>query len=130
MLSGCSLTPYKSSFQCPDVDKGKCIAVKDAYRESLNGSGSSGSKDAGKKAPKNMESSQDTAADMYKENLQKELAHLMEKPITPVIIPPKVMRVLILPYPDRSLLYMPRYVYMMINEPEWVMGNYLMEDRR
>ena len=63
--------------------------------------------------------------DVYRDNLQKELSGLLEAPVTPVIIPPKVMRVLIFPYPDKTLLFMPRYIYMMIDEPEWVIGNYL-----
>ncbi|MCR4287982.1 MAG: TraV family lipoprotein, partial [Deltaproteobacteria bacterium] len=64
---------------------------------------------------------------VYRDNLQKELSGLLEAPVTPVIIPPKVMRVLIFPYPDKTLLFMPRYIYMMIDEPEWVIGNYLIK---
>ncbi|MBI5643234.1 MAG: type IV conjugative transfer system lipoprotein TraV [Deltaproteobacteria bacterium] len=69
-----------------------------------------------------------SAKDVYRENLQRELSGFLEAPVTPVIIPPKVMRVLIFPYPDKTVLYMPRYIYMMIDEPEWVIGNYLIKE--
>jgi hypothetical protein len=36
-LWGCGaiLNPYKDNFSCPDQDKGKCIKVEGAYKESL-----------------------------------------------------------------------------------------------
>ena len=37
VLTGCSalVSPYSTTFQCPDSDKGKCVSVKTAYDESL-----------------------------------------------------------------------------------------------
>jgi len=37
ILWGCGaiLNPYKDDFSCPDQDKGKCIKVEGAYKESL-----------------------------------------------------------------------------------------------
>ena len=36
-LWGCGaiINPYKDDFSCPDYDKGKCIKVEGAYKESL-----------------------------------------------------------------------------------------------
>ena len=41
---------------------------------------------------------------------------------------PRTVRTLILPYADRQRpdrLYMPRYVYSILDTPSWVVGNYL-----
>jgi conjugal transfer pilus assembly protein TraV len=45
-----------------------------------------------------------------------------------VVVPPQVMRVLILPYTgDERELYMYRYVYMFVDEPRWLLKNPLSE---
>ena len=138
-LSGCgTLMPYNTEFQCSSPDKGKCATVKAAYDESKKNSvsvavGKSSAedkdpkKDIGSEKPMEKENTPEAeVGEVYKNNLQKELSGLLESPVTPVIIPPKVIRVLIFPYPDKKFLYMPRYVYMMADEPEWVIGNYLL----
>lgn len=139
-LSGCgTLMPYNTEFQCSSPDKGKCATVKAAYDESKKNSfggvavGKSSAedkdlkKDIGAEKPREKENTPEAeAGEVYKSSLQKELSNLLEAPVTPVIIPPKVIRVLIFPYPDKKFLYMPRYVYMMTDEPEWVIGNYLL----
>ncbi len=127
-VSGCSLMPYKSEFQCPDVDKGKCMAVKDAYRESFRdrkGKKTSSGKDV-KENEENTEEKHDSA---YKKNLEAKLSRLLKEPVTPVVIPPKTLRVLILPYNDRDKLFMPRYIYIMVDEPSWIMGEYLLKEK-
>jgi conjugal transfer pilus assembly protein TraV len=41
-----------------------------------------------------------------------------------------VMRVLTLPYKgDENELYMLRYVYIIVDGPKWVMGDYLFKDK-
>ncbi len=139
-LSGCgTLMPYNTEFQCSSPDKGKCATVKAAYDESkknrVNGVavGKNSAedkelkKDIGTEKPQKKENTLEAeVGEVYKSSLQKELSNLLESPVTPVIIPPKVIRVLIFPYPDKKFLYMPRYVYMMTDEPEWVIGNYLL----
>ena len=127
-VSGCSLMPYKSEFQCPDVDKGKCVAVKDAYRESFKNRKSKkvGSKKDGKE---NEEKTEERHESVYKKNLEKKLSRLLEEPVTPVVVPPKTLRVLILPYNDTDKLFMPRYIYIMVDEPSWVMGEYLLKEK-
>jgi len=59
-----------------------------------------------------------------------ELAGLIESPDTPVVAPAKVMRVLILPYRSQSnkALYMNRYVYVIADDPAWVLGDYATGD--
>jgi len=121
LVTGCSaLTPYKSDFQCPDTYKGKCVSLKEAYEQSLRGgnpeeeAGLKG-EDGGKESPENI----------YRDSLYDELAGLIKEPVTPVVRPPKIMRALVLPYPDKERLYMPRYVFIMVDEPKWVLDSSL-----
>ena len=56
------------------------------------------------------------------------LQGLIEQPVTPMLKPPRSVRTLILPYADRQRpdrLYMPRYVYSLVERPQWVVGDYL-----
>ncbi|MBI5328317.1 MAG: type IV conjugative transfer system lipoprotein TraV [Deltaproteobacteria bacterium] len=134
VVSGCSaLTPYSSSFQCPDVDKGKCVSVSEAYEESLNDSlNGSGKKnrEEGVKNDSKKENKKDDTEPGYKSTLQKKLTNLIDNPVTPVVIPPKALRVLIFPYASKSELYMPRYIYILIDDPKWVVGDYLIKEGR
>ena len=125
---GCSavLTPYKSSFQCPDTDKGKCISIKKAYQESKGlkpvekPQEEGEKKDADKPADK-----KDEASDTYQTSLYKRLSGLLDKPVAPVVAPAQVLRILLLGYPGKSNeLYMPRYVYIMIEKPTWVLNEF------
>ncbi len=127
-VSGCSLMPYKSEFQCSDVDKGKCMAVEDAYMESFKDKKNkkTSSKKNDKKGQKETEERHDS---VYKKNLEKKLSRLLKEPVTPVVVPPKTVRVLILPYNNRDKLFMPRYIYIMVDEPSWVMGEYLLKEK-
>jgi conjugal transfer pilus assembly protein TraV len=50
------------------------------------------------------------------------------QPVTPMLKPPRTVRTLILPYADRQRpdrLYMPRYVYSLMEKPVWVVGRSL-----
>lgn len=133
-LSGCSVfSPYNSEFQCTSPDKGKCVSVQQAYEESLKKGPSVKDKkfhdvvdsSVNEEKGKDQRNKKFSAEESYKESLQREMARLIDKPVTPVVIPPKVMRILVLPYPDKSLLYMPRYIYIMTDKPRWVLGDYL-----
>ena len=129
-LSGCAsvFNPYESDFQCPETDRGKCVSVQDAYGESMQKNLSKENKEelkSGKTKENNALGSQDKKND-YQEALYKELAGLLKEPITPVVAPPKVMRVLLLPYKgDANELYMLRYIYFFVEEPKWILGDYL-----
>lgn len=127
--SACSIMPYRSTWQCPGTDKGKCVTVAEAYEASVKGvSADDGKKDGkGKKKNKAGDNAK-TPENIYRDNLQTELANLIKEPVTPVVVPPKIIRVLIFPYPEKKFLFMPRYVYAMVDGPEWVVGNYLIEN--
>lgn len=129
-LSGCSfLLPYKSSFQCSETDKGKCVSMKSAYEESISGEQSKKEGKGGEcakcgKKSKNKEEpgiTKQAPQDLYRENLYIEMAGLIKDPVTPLVVPPKVIRALVLPYPDGEKFYMPRYVFIMVDKPAWVL---------
>lgn len=131
LLTGCAsvLNPYESDFQCPDTDRGKCVSVQDAYGESMKKNYRKENKDEVKsEKPKEGDAleSQDKKNNDYREALYKELVGLLKEPLTPMVAPPKVMRVLLLPYKgDSNELYMIRYVYFFVDGPKWILGDYL-----
>ena len=159
-LWGCGaiLNPYKDNFSCPDQDKGKCIKVEGAYKESLqkkktntlNEKENKTACEKCRKEAKNNNVSEDTyctacstseinksgnnrrttesSETMYQRAVNKKLATMLKAPNTPLIAPPQVMRVLVLPYKgDMNELYMMRYIYLLIDDPKWVVGNYLID---
>ncbi len=122
LLSGCN--PYASEFTCPRTDNGKCVSVADAYAESL------------RPVPfdpddRNDDKRQITDDRSWQREMQKKVTNLLKEPNTPLVAQPNVMRVLMLPYRgDQNELYMLRYVYVFVDEPRWVIGDYLMKNQR
>ncbi len=126
LLAGC-LSPYSSDFKCPKTEGGKCVSLAEAYDESLrqnNGpAGSDNQADSGKDKDGAHAADPETG---YQASLYKKMQRLLDDPVTPIVVPPTAMRVLILPYPgDDHELYMPRYVFMFVDEPSWLLGDYL-----
>jgi conjugal transfer pilus assembly protein TraV len=65
---------------------------------------------------------------LYQREVNKKLIEILKAPNTPLISPPRLMRVLIFPYKgDQNELYMMRYVYFIVDDARWVVGNYLIE---
>lgn len=106
-LSGCAvLNPYEENFRCPGGDSGKCIDVSGAYDEARGLTGQAA-------PPSNTD---------YEKALYGRVKDLLEAPTTPVVVPPKVMRVLMLPYEgEENELYMLRYAYIFLDRPRWVL---------
>lgn len=133
LLGGCSvLNPYKSEFTCPQKENGKCVGVDNAYYESLTQSkGKSERLEPAKKERPEKAVPKDAGArsgQLYQEEVFRKLTGLLKEPVTPLVAPPKVMRVLLLPYKGESgELFMPRYIYFMADDPRWIMGGYLQE---
>jgi len=115
------LNPYASEFQCPLTDKGECIKLKEAYEKTL--------KDEPKvdNTPDKIEKSSNVL-NSYNEEYLKKITKLLSEPETPMIVGPKVVRVLFFPYEsEESILMMPRFAYFFLDEPKWIIGNYLMK---
>ncbi|NKE70162.1 TraV family lipoprotein [Candidatus Manganitrophus noduliformans] len=120
-LSGCAIfNPYNDNFTCPKTYNGKCVSPASAYQESLEG------KEKEEEGPLKRGSEKELSLSeaSYQSALYEKLTGLLREPTTPMIAPPQVMRVLILPYKgEGARLYMSRYVYILIEEPKWVLGN-------
>jgi conjugal transfer pilus assembly protein TraV len=130
-LSACAsvMNPYKGEFSCPETSKGKCVGVPDAYDESVEGtmpkSGIEGSLGLDE------ESSPATGKAEYEAERYREMAELVKEPVTPMMVPPEVRRILFLPYKGADgELMMTRYVYFFIDEPRWILGDYLRAEER
>lgn len=150
VLTGCSalVSPYSTTFQCPDSDKGKCVSVKTAYDESLEPNPlmkkqvceeceeKEKTKDSDKETPdeKKMETqpsdktqgdapAPDSAKYDYQDALYKKLTSIIDQPETPLVIPPDVMRVLIPSYTGAdNEWFSARYVYFFVTEPKWAVS--------
>ncbi len=148
LLGGCTaigsaMSPYPEKFSCKNDDHGQCIHPDKAYadavagrpsrsdpavtndRRMLRAPGKSGAGAAPRgrmTAPGGFEG--------YRDSVYRELKGLIEAPVTPMLKPSHSVRTLILPYADRQRpdrLYMPRYVYSILDKPVWVVGGYLVE---
>lgn len=150
-----TLVPYESKFMCEKSrDFGKCMDVQQAYDDALGAAESNPARmKPGKaepefrykaaKAPKRSNtqpaigvprsneprllrtSTQLSPEELYRDREYRELAGLIEQPVTPVVKPPKVLRTLIVSYTAGETLYMPRYVYFFADEARFVLGDYL-----
>ena len=121
LLSGCN--PYASEFTCPRTDNGKCMSVADAYAESL--------RPLPLEPEPKKKDERKGADESWQGEMQKKIFRLLKEPNTPLVVQPTVMRVLMLPYRgEQNELYMLRYVYMFVDEPHWVIGDYLMQNQK
>ena len=168
MLGGCTsiLNPFQSEFACPDIPKGKCISIKEAYTEDVKSSTdgrflpdetlpateikTTGSDSGdGQETPKEKTCCGGNKPDTkisspmaptpvvqrlqnnipvqeYREASLKKITKLLRNPVTPIVAPPQVMRVLILPYEDDDgALNLQRFKYIMVDRAKWVLGDYL-----
>ncbi|OPY59008.1 MAG: Type IV conjugative transfer system lipoprotein (TraV) [Syntrophorhabdaceae bacterium PtaU1.Bin034] len=123
--TGCStvgeaINPYGSSFNCKMTENGKCITMTGAYRESLL---PGKPKDDKKRNSKGSELHDTQGLGItYQDSLYRKLSGLLEESETPMIAPPKVMRVLLLPYKGTDKeLFMYRYAYFLVDDYSWVL---------
>ena len=65
----------------------------------------------------------------YRSSLFDKFNGLLKEPKTPIVSPPKVMRVLLLPYTGQeNEFYMLRYVYFFVDKPRWILGDSVVAD--
>ena len=132
VLSGCStMMPYDSDFSCKNEDHGQCIHPEDAYAAAVQEAG-----DAPALAPAETGGGSEPRMDGvpyqgYRAAVHRELAGLIASPVTPMLRPATTVRTLILPYSDPKAgdrIYMPRFVYSVLDGPKFVLGDYLVGD--
>lgn len=143
---GSMMSPYSETFSCKNSDHGQCIHPDKAYQDALAGRPSRSdpgvtrdrallrpakdSAGAGQTTQKERARGAQPAAPYlgYRESIYRELQGLVDAPVTPMLRPGRTIRTLILPYADRERpdrLYMPRFVYSILERPQWVVGDYL-----
>lgn len=67
---------------------------------------------------------EETSYNRYRSALYDKFNGLLKEPQTPIVAPPKVMRVLLLPYTGQeNEFYMLRYVYFFVDKPRWILGD-------
>lgn len=141
-LGGCAtvgsmMSPYSEKFDCKNSDHGQCIHPDRAYADAVAGVASKSDpkvtndramlrgQEQGKTKGRPGGNASSTAYGSYRDSVYQELKGLIEAPVTPMLKPARTVRTLILPYADRQRpdrLYMPRYVYSVIDKPVWVVG--------
>lgn len=139
-VAGCAvLNPYEPEFPCKGGYGGKCSSVRDAHLESLAGLDGGvkerrspppceGEECQSRKAASGdalLRSSESKSAEgAYKESLYKRLDTLLQEPKMPVVAPPKVMRILMLPYKGQEgEFYMMRHLYFFVDDAKWVLAD-------
>jgi len=117
LLSACAPTkdiinPYNEDFKCRATDdEGKCIDTPSAYKEARY-----------PQTAENKSSDADDELQAAQDSRYRILAELLQEPRKPLLQPPKVLRVLLLPYRGESdELFMTRYVYLKIEDAKWIL---------
>jgi conjugal transfer pilus assembly protein TraV len=116
-LSACgplqeTINPYEENFKCrAKDDEGKCVDTPTAYKEA--------------RYPEITEDTQNPPND-HKHKVQdsryKILIGLLQEVEKPILQPPKILRVLLLPYKgEEGELFMTRYVYVKIEDSQWIL---------
>ena len=116
LVSGCAgvkdaVNPYEENFRCKAKDSdGKCLDTPTAYKEARLPDGQTN------------EATSNASQIEAQNSRYKALTDLLEAPETPVLNPPKILRVLLLPYKgENNELFMTRYAYLEIEPSQWVL---------
>ena len=116
LVSGCAsvkdaVNPYEENFKCRAKDsEGKCVDTPSAYKEA--------------RLPDNQNTNSSTSTSQIEaqDSRYKTLVDLLEAPETPVLNPPRILRVLLLPYKgENNELFMTRYAYLEIEPAQCVL---------
>ena len=133
-LSACAslFSAYDSDFSCKNSDHGGCEHPLKAYENARAAEVVDHSKNSDVPETTTHEEGIHTPHvsnyESYQDAVYGELQGLVSEPDTPIIAPAKIVRTLILPYTDpkqSSRLYMPRYVYSVLESSKFVLGDYL-----
>lgn len=149
-LTSCGLYPYQNKVACRLQDaSGKCLSVSDAYDEAVTGEEKYAYLEKRKHVtekqlldPKQSDASNrkqasnggalskrpvDSAVHYNTQRLDL-ISRLIDEPTTPMLTPPKTVRTLVISTThggDSNKLYMPRYIYSIVEPSRFVLDNYL-----
>lgn len=136
---GSAMSPYSEKFSCKNSDHGQCVHPEQAYEDAVAGVASRSDPrvtrdrtllETQRKRTASVQARDavPTAYGSYRDSVYQELKGLVEAPVTPMLKPARTVRTLVLPYADRQRpdrLYMPRYIYSIVDKPVWVVGGAL-----
>ncbi len=138
LSTGCAsvLSPYEDEFQCPDTYKGRCTSMQNAYDESVNNVDSRAAAEIAEACGEKDEAcrkqyalfvsrqhGRSRAQRLFQDRQFKKLTTLIEDPVTPVLIPPEVVRVLILSYTtDTNTCLGHRFGYFLATDPKFILS--------
>ena len=114
VVAGCApvknaVNPYEENFRCRAKDsEGQCVDTPTAYRQA--------------RVPDPAAETTSTVQDEAQGERYRAISDLLAAPETPLLNPPKILRVLLLPYRgEANELFMSRYAYLEIEPAEWVL---------
>lgn len=108
-----TINPYNENFKCKARDDaGECIDTPTAYKKS--------------RYPMTVLDEKSDSANGIKQKVQdnryKVVAGLLQEEKKPLLQPPKILRVLLLPYKGEGKeLFMSRYVYLTVEDSKWIL---------
>ena len=118
-LSACAplekaVNPYEEDFKCRASDEtGKCIDTPSAYKEARY-----------PVIEEPLQPGMPTPDFSESDQRYHLITGLLEEPQKPILQPPKIMRVLLLPYEgEGEELFMTRYVYLKVEESDWILSD-------
>lgn len=118
-LSACTplekaVNPYEEDFKCRASDEtGKCIDTPKAYKEARYPT-----------IEEPLQSEEPIPESIEADQRYQMVTGLLEEPQKPILQPPKILRVLLLPYEgERNELFMTRYVYLKVEESDWILSD-------
>ena len=114
VVAGCApvknaVNPYEEQFRCRAKDsEGQCVDTPTAYRQA--------------RVPDPTTETTSAVQDEAQSERYRAISDLLAAPETPLLNPPKILRVLLLPYRgEANELFMSRYAYLEIEPAEWVL---------
>ncbi len=108
-----AINPYEESFKCrAKDDNGECIDTPTAYKKA--------------RYPETASEGEVEPSTGIKQEVQdnryKLVAELLQEEKKPLLQPPKILRVLMLPYKgEDEELFMSRYIYVKIEDSKWIL---------
>lgn len=126
LLAGCGpiLNPYEEHFKCKaPAEDGKCLDTPSAYLEARYPEPAPVGDENCPNCPKGAvaQTTLPTTTTPH-DTRYRMLADLLEEPEKPLLRPPKILRVLMLPYEgEGGELFMTRYVYLQVENGKWLL---------